>query len=107
LRIEHPRWGNVQIGGECRRVIDVTQDGRNPGGSDGHVQTIALPRDVKANWAEAVSPETPFGDVLKKAFPIDTPYFAYVQLAQPSAWRRPPVIDEIEISFIKVGTAAP
>jgi hypothetical protein len=107
LRIEHPRWGNVQIGGDCRRVIDVTQDGRNPGGGDGYVQIIALPRDVKANWAEAVSPETPFSDVLKKAFPIDAPYFAYVQLAQPSAWRRPPVIDEIEISFIKIGTAAP
>lgn len=107
LRIEHPRWGNVQIGGDCRRVIDVTQDGRNPGGGDGYVQVIALPRDVKANWAEAVSPETPFSDVLKKAFPIDAPYFAYVQLAQPSAWRRPPVIDEIEISFIKIGTAAP
>ncbi len=107
LRIEHPRWGNVQIGGECRRVIDVTQDGRNPGGGDGHVETIALPRDVKANWAEAVSPEAPFADVLKHAFPIDAPYFAYVQLAQPSAWRKPPVIDEIEISFIKTGTAAP
>ncbi len=107
LRIEHPRWGNVQIAGECRRVIDVTQDGRNPGGGDGYVETIALPRGVKANWAEAVSPETPFADVLKHAFPIDAPYFAYVQLAQPGAWRKPPVIDEIEISFIKIGTAAP
>lgn len=107
LRIEHPRWGNVQIGGECRRVIDVTQDGRNPGGGDGYVQTIALPRDVKANWAEAVSPDAPFADALTHAFPIDAPYFAYVQLAQPSAWRKPPVIDEIEISFIKIGTAAP
>ena len=107
LRIEHPRWGNVQIGGECRRVIDVTQDGRNPGGGDGYVETISLPKDVKANWAEAVSPETPFSEVLGKAFPIDAPYFAYVQLAQPSAWRKPPVIDEIEISFIKIGTAAP
>ena len=70
----------------------------------GYVQTISLPKGVAKTWAEAVSPDKPFADVLATAFPIDAPYFAYVQLPQPGAWSKPPVIDEIEISFIKIGT---
>jgi hypothetical protein len=101
LRIEHPRWGNVQIGGECRRVIDIATSG----GDGGFAHTISLPRDAQANWADAVPPDVPFSEVLGKAYPIDAPYFTYVQLAQPGAWRKPPVIDELEISFIKIGTA--
>jgi hypothetical protein len=102
LRIEHPRWGNVQIGGECRRVVDVTAAGNDA--ATGYVQTIALPKGVAKSWVDAVSPDKPYSDVLQTAFPIDAPYFAYVQLPQPGAWSKPPVIDEIEISFIKVGT---
>lgn len=98
LRVEHPRWGNVQIGGSCRRVIDIAPD------RDGFVRAINLPKEAKPNWTDTVSADAPFADVLSRAYPIDAPYFAYVQLAQPSAWRRPPVIDEIEIAFIKIGT---
>jgi hypothetical protein len=105
LRIEHPRWGNVQIDGDCRRVVDTALgDAAAADTATGYVQTISLPKGVAKSWAEAVSPDKPFADVLSTAFPIDAPYYAYVQLPQPGAWSKPPVIDEIEISFIKVGT---
>lgn len=105
LRIEHPRWGNVQIAGECRRVVDVAGNGAaGSAGVSGYIQTITLPKGAHESWVDAVSPDKPYADVLRTAFPIDAPYFAYVQLPQPSAWSKPPVIDEIEISFIKIGT---
>lgn len=102
LRIEHPRWGNVQVDGACRRVVD-TALGEDPDLA-GYVQTIALPKGVAESWVDTVSPDKPYVDVLGSAFPIDAPYYAYVQLPQPGAWKTPPVIDEIEISFIKTGT---
>ncbi len=101
LRIEHPRWGNVQIDGKCHRVVDTAL---STDGQGGYVQTISLPKGVAKSWVDAVSPDKPYADVLGTAFPIDAPYYAYVQLPQPSAWSKPPVIDEIEISFIKIGT---
>lgn len=105
LRIEHPRWGNVQVDGACRRVVDIALD--DPASADtlaGFVQTIALPKGVAKSWVDAVSPDKPYADVLATAFPVDAPFFAYVQLPQPNAWSKPPVIDEIEISFVKIGT---
>ena len=45
-----------------------------------------------------------FANILDNAFPLDAPYYAYVEVAQPSAWREPPVIDAIEILFVKTGT---
>ena len=105
LRIEHPRWGNVQIDGECHRVVDTALgEAGDADGTTGYLQTISLPKGVAKSWVDAVSPDKPYADVLATAFPIDAPYFAYVQLPQPSAWSKPPVIDEIEISFIKIGT---
>ncbi len=105
LRIEHPRWGNVQIDGECHRVVDTALgEASDADGMTGYLQTIALPKGVAQSWVDAVSPDKPYADVLATAFPIDAPYYAYVQLPQPSAWSKPPVIDEIEISFIKIGT---
>jgi hypothetical protein len=103
LRIEHPRWGNVQIDGECHRVIDVSASG-DPAAVGGYIQTITLPKGAYESWVDAVSPDKPYADVLRTAFPVDAPYYAYVQLPQPGAWSKPPVIDEIEISFIKIGT---
>lgn len=105
LRIEHPRWGNVQINGECRRVIDVgLKSNDEAAGVAGYMQTIALPKGVAKSWSDAVSPDKPYAEVLRTAFPIDAPYYVYVQIPQPSAWSQPPVIDEIEIAFIKIGT---
>jgi len=102
LRIEHPRWGTVTIDGNCHRVIDKAD---NPAGIEtGFSEVISLPRDVKLDWKQTVATDQAFANVLDNAFPLDAPYYAYVEVAQPSAWREPPVIDAIEILFVKTGT---
>jgi hypothetical protein len=102
LRIEHPRWGTVTIDGNCHRVIDKAD---NPDGIEtGFSKVISLPRDVKLDWKQTVATDQAFASILDNAFPLDAPYYAYVEVAQPSAWREPPVIDAIEILFVKTGT---
>lgn len=102
LRIGHPRWGTVTIDGNCHRVIDKAD---NPTGIEtGFSKVISLPRDVKPSWKDQVATDQAFANILDNAFPLDAPYYAYVEVAQPSAWREPPVIDEIEILFVKTGT---
>jgi hypothetical protein len=102
LRIEHPRWGTVTIDGNCHRVIDKAD---NPEGIEtGFSKVISLPRDVKLDWKEQVATDQAFANILDNAFPLDAPYYAYVEVAQPSGWREPPVIDAIEILFVKTGT---
>ena len=102
LRIEHPRWGTVTIDGNCHRVMDKAD---NPGGIEtGFSKVISLPRDVKLDWKASVATDQAFANILDNAFPLDAPYYAYVEVAQPSAWREPPVIDAIEILFVKTGT---
>jgi hypothetical protein len=64
---------------------------------------IALPRDVKLDWKQSVATDQAFAKVLDNAFPLDAPYYAYVAVGQPSAWREPPIIDAIEILFVKTG----
>jgi hypothetical protein len=102
LRIEHPRWGTITVDGICHRVIDAAD---NPAGIEtGFSKTTSLPRDVKENWTESVATDQAFAKILDNAFPLDAPYYAYVDVAQPGAWANPPVIDEIEILFVKTGT---
>ena len=102
LRIEHPRWGTVTIDGNCHRVIDKADD---PDGIEtGFSKVISLPRDVKLDWKASVATDQAFANILDNAFPLDAPYYAYIEVAQPSAWREPPVIDAIEILFVKTGT---
>lgn len=102
LRIEHPRWGTVTIDGKCHRVIDRAD---NPAGIEtGYSKVTSLPRDVKVDWKATVATDQAFANILDNAFPLDAPYYAYVQVAQPSAWREPPVIDAIEILLVKTGT---
>ncbi|HET6621384.1 MAG TPA: hypothetical protein VFG64_15725 [Dongiaceae bacterium] len=102
LRVEHPRWGEVTIDGICRRVIDVS-DG--PAGVEtGFSTTISLIRDVNEDWKESVATDQPFARILDSAFPLQAPYYAYVDVSQPGAWTSAPVIDEIEIQFVKTGT---
>ena len=102
LRIEHPRWGTVTIDGNCHRVMDKAD---NPDGIEtGFSKVISLPRDVKLDWKASVATDQAFANILDNAFPLDAPYYAYVEVAQPSAWREPPVIDAIEILFVKTGT---
>ena len=102
LRIEHPRWGTVTIDGNCHRVIDEAD---NPAGIEtGFSKVISLPRDVKLDWKQTVATDQAFANILDNAFPLDAPYYAYIEVAQPSAWREPPVIDAIEILFVKTGT---
>ena len=102
LRIEHPRWGTVTIDGNCHRVIDKAD---NPDGIEtGFSKVISLPRDVEPDWKKSVATDQAFANILDNAFPLDAPYYAYVEVAQPSAWREPPVIDALEILFVKTGT---
>ena len=102
LRIEHPRWGTVTIDGNCHRVMDKAD--KPDGIETGFSKVISLPRDVKLDWKESVATDEAFAKILDNAFPLDAPYYAYVEVAQPSAWREPPVIDAIEILFVKTGT---
>jgi hypothetical protein len=102
LRIEHPRWGTVTIDGNCHRVIDKAD---NPDGIEtGFSKVVSLPRDVEPDWKKSVATDQAFANILDNAFPLDAPYYAYVEVAQPSAWREPPVIDALEILFVKTGT---
>ncbi|HET6161937.1 MAG TPA: hypothetical protein VFE34_26595 [Dongiaceae bacterium] len=102
LRIEHPRWGSVTLDGICHHVIDATD---NPDGLEtGYSKTISLPREVKEDWKASVPIDQAFAKILDNAFPLDAPYYAYVDVAQPSSWTNAPVIDEIEILFVKTGT---
>lgn len=102
LHIEHPRWGTVTIDGNCHRVVDSAD---NPAGiATGFAKTISIPRDVAPDWRESVATDQAFAKVLDNAFPLDAPYYIYVDVAQPSGWAAPPVIDEIEILFVKTGT---
>jgi hypothetical protein len=102
LRIEHPRWGTVTLDGACHRVIDAAD---NPAGIEtGFSKTISLTREVHENWTESVATDQAFAKILDNAFPLDAPYYAYVEVPQPAAWITPPVIDEIEILFVKTGT---
>jgi len=83
-------------------VIDKAD---NPAGIEtGFSKVISLPRDVKLDWKQTVATDQAFANILDNAFPLDAPYYAYVEVAQPSAWREPPVIDAIEILFVKTGT---
>jgi hypothetical protein len=105
LRIEHPRWGEVTIDGICHRMIDAADD---PDGIEtGFSTTIPLTRDVTPDWREAVAPDQAFAKILANAFPLEAPYYAYVDVSQPGAWTSAPVIDEIEIQFVKTGTRLP
>ena len=102
LRIEHPRWGNVTIDGTCRRVIDAAD---NPAGIEtGFSKTISLLRDVQADWKKSVATDQALASIIDNAFPLDAPYYAYVELPQATSWTRIPVIDEIEIVLVKTGT---
>jgi hypothetical protein len=102
LRIEHPRWGNVTVDGECHRVIDAAD---NPAGIEtGFSKTISLPRDVKEDWRQSVTTDQALAKILDNAFPLDAPYYAYVDVSSPASWTKAPVIDEIEILFVKTGT---
>jgi len=102
LRIEHPRWGTVTIDGNCHRVVDAAD---NPAGIEtGFSKTISLTRDVRENWTESVATDQAFAKILDNAFPLDTPYYAYVEVPQPGAWTNAPVIDEIQILLVKTGT---
>jgi hypothetical protein len=102
LRIEHPRWGTVTVDGNCHRVIDVAD---NPAGIETSLdRIISLPRDAKPDWKETVATDQAFAKILDNAFPLDTPYYVYVEVAQPGGWAAPPVIDELEILFVKTGT---
>ncbi|MGH6894252.1 MAG: hypothetical protein ACREEP_18555 [Dongiaceae bacterium] len=102
LRVEHPRWGDVTIGGTCYRVIDAA-DGPE-GLATSYSKTVSLTRDVRANWTEAVPVDEAFAKILDNAFPLVAPYYAYVEVPQPGAWAKAPVIDEIEILLVKTGT---
>jgi hypothetical protein len=105
LRIEHPRWGEVTIDGTCHRVIDASD---NPEGIEtGFSTTISLTHDVTPDWRGAVAPDQVFAKILANAFPLEAPYYAYVDVSQPGAWTSAPVIDEIEIQFVKAGTRLP
>jgi hypothetical protein len=102
LRIEHPRWGTVTVDGECHRVIDAAD---NPAGIEtGFSKTISLTRDVKDDWKQSVATDQAFAKILDNAFPLDAPYYAYVDVPQPGSWAKAPVIDEIVIQFVKTGT---
>lgn len=102
LTVEHPRWGNIQIDGTCHRVVDAAD---SPDGIEtGYSKTISLTRDVDENWNKAVAADRAFAKILDNAFPIDAPYYAYVEIPQPGAWSKPPVIDEIEILLVRTGT---
>ena len=102
LRIEHPRWGTVTIDGNCHRVLDRAD---NPDGIEtGFSKVISLPRDAELDWKKSVATDQAFARILDNAFPLDAPYYAYVEVAQPSGWREPPVINAIEILFVKTGT---
>jgi hypothetical protein len=102
LRVEHPRWGDIQIDGTCYRMVDAA-DGPD-GIETGYSKTISLPRDIHESWNEAVAADKAFAKILDNALPVDAPYYAYVDVSQPGAWSKPPVIDEIEIIFVKTGT---
>ncbi|WP_119304089.1 hypothetical protein [Dongia deserti] len=102
LRIEHPRWGTVTIDGNCHRVIDALDD--SGAIVTGFAKTISIPREVKPDWRESVPTDQAFAKILDNAFPLDAPYYLYVEVAQASGWKQPPVIDEIEILFVKTGT---
>jgi hypothetical protein len=65
---------------------------------------ISAPRGVKPDWKEQVATDEAFTRILDNAFPLDAPYYLYVEVAQPGAWAAPPVVDEIEILFVKTGT---
>jgi len=102
LRIEHPRWGNVTIDGICHRVIDAAD---NPAGIETNFsKTVSLIRDVEPDWKKTVATDQAFAKILDNAFPLDAPYYAYIELPQAGSWTRVPVIDEIEIVFVKTGT---
>jgi hypothetical protein len=101
LRVEHPRWGTVTIDGNCHRVIDAVD---HPAGIEtGFATVISAPRGVKPDWKEQVATDEAFARILDNAFPLDAPYYLYVEVAQPGAWAAPPVVDEIEILFVKTG----
>jgi hypothetical protein len=51
-----------------------------------------------------VATDQPLAKVLDNAFPVDAPYYAYVDVSSPASWSKAPVIDEIEIVFVKTGT---
>jgi hypothetical protein len=102
LRIEHPRWGTVTIDGNCHHVIDAADNAA--GIETGFSSIISIPREVKPDWKESVATDQAFAKILDNAFPLDAPYYAYLEVAQPGAWSEPPVIDEIEILFVKTGT---
>jgi hypothetical protein len=102
LRIEHPRWGTVTLDGNCHRVIDAAD---NPAGIEtGFSKTISLTREVRENWTESVATDQAFAKILDNAFPLDAPYYAYVEVPLPGAWAQPPGIDELGILFVKTGT---
>lgn len=103
LRVEHPRWGRIQVDGTCRRVVEAP-DGAE-GIETGYSKTISLARDVKENWNEAIAADGAFAKLPDNVFPANAPYYVYVDVTQRGAWPKPPVIDEIEILFIKTGTA--
>lgn len=102
LRIEHPRWGTVTIDGNCHRVIDVADDPK--GIETGFGKVISAPREIEPGWKEQVATDEAFARILDNAFPLDAPYYLYVEVAQPGGWAEPPVVDEIEILFVKTGT---
>jgi hypothetical protein len=105
LRVEHPRWGDITVDGECHRVIDAAD---NPAGIEtGFSKTISLPRDVKDDWKQSVPADQALAKILDNAFPLDAPYYAYVDVSSPASWTKPPVIDEIQIQFVKTGTKLP
>ncbi|HEY1386603.1 MAG TPA: hypothetical protein VGF43_23465 [Dongiaceae bacterium] len=105
LRVEHPRWGDITVDGECHRVIDAAD---NPAGIEtGFSKTISLPRDVKDDWKQSVPADQALAKILDNAFPLDAPYYAYADVSSPASWTKAPVIDEIQIQFVKTGTKLP
>lgn len=100
LRLVHPRWGDVMVGGTCHRVIDIG-DGAE-GIETSFVTPLSLTRDVKPVWTESVSTDEAFAKILDNAFPLDAPYYATIEVT--GNWSKPPVIDEIEIVLVKTGT---
>lgn len=106
LRIEiaHPRWGNVYFNGTCFRVSDAAADSPSQYEfSQEYRMKFLLPDDVRARWEELLTAKQLFSDIITIALPLEAPYYLYVLVPNPGAWKTVPTIETIQMNFVYTG----
>ena len=54
-----------------------------------------LPDDVRVRWEELLTAKQLFSDIITVALPLEAPYYLYVIVPNPGAWKMVPTIDTI------------